>query len=148
MVNLVKNQALCHRMRDRKRPRLSVEPPRVGDRWEVQQADGSKELYACCIDACRAQSVANATYSLERELASVKLAWATELGSAARSDKSRYGHVAVPLSSSRACCVELLLDDAMQRSTPFPAPLSVCPGRSRSTSMASGTPTCCGLARA
>ncbi len=94
---------------------------------------------ARCIDACRAQSVADATYSLERELASLKLAWAAELGSAARSDKSRYGHVAVPLSSIRACCVELLLDDAMQRSTPFPAPLSVCPGRSRSTSMASGT---------
>ena len=101
----------------RKRPRLALEPPRKGDRWQVTLSDGTVEEYACAVDACRAKSVADASTALRTELDDVKRSWVAELGAAAKSEASAFGYVPLPLSNIRNPCVDLLLEDALARST-------------------------------
>ena len=105
-------------MRSVKR-KLQVEPPRVADRWRVTLADGSQELYACALDASRAQSAADSERQLREELKSVKERWVQEIGAATRSRDWEFGHVSLRLSSIREPCLELLLADAITRSRKF-----------------------------
>jgi hypothetical protein len=78
-------------------------------------AHGPPDRYACAIDACRGHAVALAALAVMRELDCVKKAWLELLVEAAEGSDGRCGHMAVALTQISKACLELLIDQAIDK---------------------------------
>jgi len=99
----------------REKRKLMEEPPQQGGRWVVTLPGGSVDHYACAIDGSRAFATARAALEVSTELERSKAAWTLGLVEAGEGSEARYGHMAVPLGTISKACLDLLLEEAIDK---------------------------------